>query len=718
MITNATPFRERLLPLALLLMAVYAPAEASAAINYLQSSTVANRIVRLGQGNVYLLTQGTLFRMQRGEGDVWQRVADGVGGASFDPRNERIIYLIKGGTVLKSLDGGARWLSINNGLPSRMVNFILISPTNPDEVFAGTEAGLYKTSDAGFSWEPTTLRSPVSSFYINLTSPEHRYALGGEGAVFVSADAGQTWKKSEAGLPFELVRGRDRSTTKVTLPVAGLFFVGQAKSYLLAAVDGKGIYRSDDHGASWRAANIGLRPGDRFRSAYVGETEVVLAGSSLARSVDGMNWTTVPVKTLRLLPDSYGGVIRHPNADGLLVLFKYAQDTEDVERIGYVGKSGALVGLNYGLMPRSHVVGVWPGQFEGRQAIFATVSNSTPTRLGSARSVRDGTYFTVTGEYSIETATYVSVDDGYSWEYVLSPECGTAAALRRGDPKEVWFYGRAPCLLRPDGGAASWSKAAGATFLYGNESVSKLVFDPADKGLLYYSTGVNERRLYRYRFNPARNEGQTVDLKVLAADFVVCEDDPKMIFAGVGRLSTDGGWTWADKSAALRKHITNRFGEGYRRDDLTLLACRVGEIRVAVHHYGRFGRLGLWVMKSTNLGDSWEVSSYYQGGLQRLFINPDDSKNMFAVVMTYVKDRYSSRNDAVRVLETTDWGETWREVYAYKLTKDDQYHEEDIVNAVSQAKAGERRTLFIGGIIGLWRSDDEGQLWSRLGGVR
>lgn len=95
------------------------------AMNLAQGSFSTNRMLATRDGRVYVINQSTLFRMQRDEGDVWERVAENVQTASFDPKNVKIIYRV--GTdnlVTKSLDGGEKWISINNGLPRAKINFI------------------------------------------------------------------------------------------------------------------------------------------------------------------------------------------------------------------------------------------------------------------------------------------------------------------------------------------------------------------------------------------------------------------------------------------------------------------------------------------------------------------------------------------------------------------------------------------------------------------
>ncbi|HEX4963451.1 MAG TPA: hypothetical protein VF173_21665 [Thermoanaerobaculia bacterium] len=671
---------------------------------YLQNNSIANRLISLSTGAVYLLHQNTLLRMTSDEADVWQRVAEDVKSAAIDPQDGKVIYAATlKDTVIKSLDGGTKWLEISNGLPRSSISMILINPSNPQEIFAGTGQGLYRTRDAGFSWEATPLSAPVSQYFVNPKSPEHEYALTTTGLPMVSSDSGTTWRQSDAGLPTELLRGGGRTAKKVVVKVTELFFVGQGKTYLLAETAGKGLYRSEDHGTTWKAVTAGLNLGARFKSIYVGEGEVVLAGSELARSADGITWTPISVKTIRMKPGFFEGVAQHPRREGFLVLFRYTQDAETANRIGYIGKGGALIGLSYGPMPRSSVFAIWTGRLGERPAIFATISNSTPTRYSS--------------RYDLEGGTYFSIDDGYSWEFLFSSDCGHEIATRANSEKDTWLFG-APhaCMLKLKDDGLAWSRPQGLLFGALNDSVNKIAFDPVDKSLLYYSAGVNDYHIYRYKYD-ANGNGQAVDLKVLAADVVVSEDKPKMIYAGVGQLSTDGGWTWLDKSAALARYIEPNRAKSYRRPDFTLLAFRGNEIRIAIHRYDTYLHSGGFsILKSGNLGESWDIASSFPGErLTGIFVDPNDSTHMFAISERFGK-RGNARENSVEVKETKDWGGTWKTIFVHRLASDDENREGDSVAAVYGLSGV--RSIFVGGRIGLWKSENGGESWRQIGGAQ
>ncbi|HKF42493.1 MAG TPA: S-layer homology domain-containing protein, partial [Thermoanaerobaculia bacterium] len=51
-------------------------------------------------------------------------------------------------------DGVATWSSVSNGVPNVPVNALVIDPVCVDHLFAGTDIGVYETTDGGFNWAP------------------------------------------------------------------------------------------------------------------------------------------------------------------------------------------------------------------------------------------------------------------------------------------------------------------------------------------------------------------------------------------------------------------------------------------------------------------------------------------------------------------------------------------------------------------------------------
>jgi photosystem II stability/assembly factor-like uncharacterized protein len=133
-----------------------------------------------------------------------------IGGAylvtaiAIDPKTPTTLYLTtQYGGAEKSTDGGRTWVSLgNNGLTSDSVDSFAISPNNPSVVFAGDQAGVWKSTNAGASW---TL-NPKGPSYVNWiaidpANPNTLYLTSDtEQGIFKSTDGGTTWVASGSGI--------------------------------------------------------------------------------------------------------------------------------------------------------------------------------------------------------------------------------------------------------------------------------------------------------------------------------------------------------------------------------------------------------------------------------------------------------------------------------------------------------------------------------------
>src|SRR5581483_3686327 len=80
------------------------------------------------------------------------------------PKNPQIIYMGANGFdgFYRSLDGGQTWQVANSGLPGRSVRGLVVDPGAPDTIYAVTEKGLARSTDAGATWQALeTLPRPV-----------------------------------------------------------------------------------------------------------------------------------------------------------------------------------------------------------------------------------------------------------------------------------------------------------------------------------------------------------------------------------------------------------------------------------------------------------------------------------------------------------------------------------------------------------------------------
>jgi hypothetical protein len=155
-----------------------------------------------------------------GEADFHLLAADGerMYGFGSEWEGEDALFLV-------STDGGKSWTE--RAAPGPLVSLAL-SPRNPRVLFASTTTGLYRSPDAGNSWQ--AMSGPPGL----LTWPEddQLYLADGSGTVEVSADGGRSWR-AIGELPEE--------------PAA----FGSGEDRLLAATHSGTIMESTDGGAKW-----------------------------------------------------------------------------------------------------------------------------------------------------------------------------------------------------------------------------------------------------------------------------------------------------------------------------------------------------------------------------------------------------------------------------------------------------------------------------------
>ena len=113
---------------------------------------------------------------------------------AIDPLDPDVLYA--GGLgVVKSVDGGVTWQSA--GLRRSPVFGLAIDPEEAGVVYAATETGLFKSRDAGASWEPT--RGGLDGVRVEAVAidPERHLTVyaGTDRGVYWSADGGSRWRR-------------------------------------------------------------------------------------------------------------------------------------------------------------------------------------------------------------------------------------------------------------------------------------------------------------------------------------------------------------------------------------------------------------------------------------------------------------------------------------------------------------------------------------------
>ena len=155
--------------------------------------------------------------------------------------------------IYKSIDNGATWTKLENGLPKGDVGRIglAIPPSNTDIVYALIEAedgngGLYKSSDRGASWTKQSGHTTAGNYYNEIfadpINPDKIYSMNNWAVV--SSDGGKTFK------------GIGERSKHVDNHV--IWVDPKNTSHYLMGCDG-GLYETWDEAATWNyKANLSI----------------------------------------------------------------------------------------------------------------------------------------------------------------------------------------------------------------------------------------------------------------------------------------------------------------------------------------------------------------------------------------------------------------------------------------------------------------------------
>jgi len=154
------------------------------------------------------------------------------------------------GGLFRYTSGENRWEALAAGLPENPeVHVILVHPHNPDVIFAGTQDGPYRSTDAGDHWQRLGFPDRgvmIWSLTIDPTRPNIMYAGAAPVALYRSLDAGETWSR----LPKAISPGHCERAGFETRVLRITVHPNRPED-IYAALEVSGVLRSSDCGDTW-----------------------------------------------------------------------------------------------------------------------------------------------------------------------------------------------------------------------------------------------------------------------------------------------------------------------------------------------------------------------------------------------------------------------------------------------------------------------------------
>lgn len=406
------------------------------------------------------------------------------------PHEPNVFYIaaVNGG-VWKTTDTGHTWEPIFDEQDTGSVGAIAVAPSDPNVIYVGSGEGLqrpdlatgdgvYKSSDAGKSWNHLGLRDaqqvtailvdPKDANRVFVAVQGHPYGPNAERGVFRSTNGGQSFEKvlykdeniGAADLAFD--PGNPQTIYAVLW--AARVAPWEIRSGESFVAPGSGIYKSTDGGGNWRQLTKGLPSSEDGGLGRIGvavapsQSQRLYAsveakkGAGVYRSDDGgESWSQVngDRRIGGRGPGAMGIAVAPDNPDVIYVANTTTWKSSDAGKT-FVGFRGAPGGDDY-------------------QRIWISSEHPKTIALsadqGAIISVNGGT--TWSSWYNQPTAQFyhVTTDNRFPyWVYGAQQESGSAGTMSRSDYGEITFR--------------EWHSVG--VFEYGYIAV-----DPRDSNILY-----------------------------------------------------------------------------------------------------------------------------------------------------------------------------------------------------------------------------------------
>jgi photosystem II stability/assembly factor-like uncharacterized protein len=598
---------------------------------------------------------------------------DNVGGRTLAlavaPGRDNIVYAgLADGGVFKTTDGGLTWVGLNDGLPSLAVKSLVLDPTNPNIVYAGTGEGYFnidaaigqgvmKSTDGGATWTfSTPFAQYVNRLAIDPRAPATLFAATRTG-VFKTTDANATWRLVFSG----------HNCIDLTLDPENPQTVVIAVWDRAANQTENGIWRTTDGGATWARVSAGLPRGD-------------LSGrAALARSPSNP----------RIL---YAGIAQPNTSLPVMGIWKSADGGATWNQIaGTPSYCGSQCWYDSELT-------VHPANpdivFAGGLFLWKTVDGGVTWArsdtgvhvdhhsLAFGGSNRDVIYSGNDG------GVFRSTDGGTTWSAMNYGLGGTqfyALAVSPTDPSIT--YGGTQ-----DNGTQKGSGAGGFQQVLGGDGMVPLV-DPTDPMFVYAESqngGLARSTNGGISFTGARTGIVAADRFNWVTPWVLDPTNPQVLYAGSHRLykSTNRAASWAILS-----------------DDLTRGAGTVSAIAVApsdgkVLYAGTSDGL-VWTATDggATLGSFRRIATGLPNRyVTRLGVHPTNPRIVYATFSGF----NNAGGFAGHVFRSADGGESWTNMSSGLP---------DIPVQAIVIDPRSSSTLFLGTDLGCFRSLDEGRSW-------
>ena len=622
------------------------------------------------------------------------------------------------GGVWKTTNAGTTWEPIFDKEGTSSIGDIAISPTNPDLIWVGTGEsnnqrssswgdGVYKSENAGKTWQHMGLRTsqhigriivhPTNSNIVYVASAGPLWASGGERGLYKTIDGGKTWKAVLTISPHTGVTEVAMDPTDPGIMYAASF-QRQRKAYsFVGGGPETAIYKSSDGGDTWRKVTEGLPKRDMGR-----------IGLAVSRSQPRTLYATIETNTTEVYrSDDYGESWTKKGTYQQFPWFmgQIRVDPKNPDRVYelgvplYVSEDGGMTNRAIGVSAHVDYHAMWIDPM-------------------------DTDHFVVGNDGGV----YISYDRGQTMDFVSNLPVAQYYAIGVDNRLPFYYvYGGlqdnnswgGPSQTRNRQGITNndWYRLVGGDGFYA-------AIDPTDPntvyaesqngGIIRYDVKTGEQKSIR----PQAKFGERNLRYNWSVPIVISPHDHNTVYFGAQYLfrSTSRGDAWEQLGGDLTRALD--------RDSLPLMGKKWGRDAVARHagtaEFGNIStmdesplRKGLLyvgtddglIQISRDGGATWTKVGKFPGVPEMTYVSRlvASARNEGTVYATF--DGHRSNDFKAYVLRSTDYGKTWSSISSNLPESSVQ---------VIREHPRQPSLLFVGNEIGAYYSGNGGHSWSRL----
>ncbi len=545
------------------------------------------------------------------------------------------------GGVWKSKDAGDSWEPISDALPSLSIGDIAIDPSNKNVIYCGTGEtnggggsvtydglGVYKSSDAGLSWQSVGLEATGSIGRIEVdTKQPNRVFVAAMGQLFGNNPERGVYRSNDSGNSWEQVLFVNDSVGFIDLVIHPqnpdtLFAVSWERTRKPNARvyggPGSAIWRSTDGGDTWAKLSGGLPTG-----STVGRIGIAISASNLE----------ILYATIARTNGSFAGVYKSNNNGDSWTLVSGNGDP------GYASFGWWFGQIRVHPESPDHIFNLGIGWKESSDAgaSWAEVSNYLHADYHAFYIHPANPSFQVVGN---DGGIYISTDGGATWQARPIPTTQFyTSEIDFQNPTR--FSGGAQdngTWASLDGGIDNWNQ------IYGGDGFVTLI-NPLDNAIFYAesqygvfsgSNGASAPSAPRYNWN---------------TPYIFDPNNPDVLYFGADRLfrSSDRGLSWVTISGNLSNGIIGSGGVVY--GTITSIAASPIDSNIIfagtddgnVWVTGDAG--GNWTKISDNLPKRW---------VTKVVADLWDPQTAYICL-----SGFRHNENMVHVYKTSDLGQTW-----------------------------------------------------------